>query len=366
MADEFQTSLQNSASNSTMEDNHVPFYQLPTELVLEIVSLIPSHSRASLALCSGRLYNTLFEHLQAPDLQLPREQPPNFQESIMSHPGVYRPKRWAFLCLIEKDCSEWRLCSACFKLHPIFRFIQEELEKKPEDRTCNANKPTGIGFGSSDHASGIVDLCPCRKLTWYGKTKLEYDILRSMDEIVEPEVGGAPKITFYDSSSDDWLMAESCGHTCRQQYGDVVLDIQVKAWVDRCFSLSISTCYRYKCPVGRIAVLPRLCCPHRRLSSWVNQLVKCRDTHPDQSCCRQCYDMQKCRYCDTIMYELEIMRCKSGQAIIYTFRTERNLDDSHWNSQIVFPFNTHHKKVSQHHHVIGSDYLIDDYPVYPF
>ena len=363
MAKEPQISVQVPASKSTTKENDVPFYQLPTELVLQVLSLLPSYSCASLALCSRRLYSSLSESLSAPDLQLPREQPRNFQESTMSNPKIYRPRRWTFLCLLQKDLNDWRICSTCFKLHPIARFTQEELEKEPDERSCSIKKSAKVFGGSSTQACGVVDVCPCIKLTRYGRTKLEHAILRHMDDLMEDPVEkdqyAAHDTPFRDPPTADWF-----GHTCRYQYGDIVLKIQARAWIDQRFGLRISTHYRCICPLVSTSEIPRLCCPHRHLNLWVKQLASCRSTHLDQPSCRRCYDWQSCRYCDTVVYGLEKKVHTSGQTILneYKFWTERNLDDSHWNSQIIFPFSTHHKKVSHHHLLFARDNFLDHFP----
>lgn len=356
MTEESRTPVQCSSPDLKIESNEqLPFYRLPAELLLKVVESVPPHSRASLSLCSRPLHNSLYNYLHSQDLQLPREQPPDFQEPKMSQPKFYRPERWEFLCLLEKDLSEWRLCSTCFKLHPAIEFNPVQLKNKPEDRTCS---------NTSGEAHGIVDLCPCHKLTRYGKRRVEIYIFKQRcygggkTSLIE---GGKQ---FLPSSGlfIDGPITINKWHSCRQIYGDITLDIAIKLWSGRYFEVSLRTFYHSKCPMGSDFQLSLLGCPHRKLSTWVCKLTACRETHPNRISCRKCYEMQKCRYCNTLLLGLKKRTRESEKMISYSFWIERSLDDRCWNSQIVFPFSPPRHQNNQLDLSCTRDTFMDNYP----
>ncbi|KAI4106857.1 MAG: hypothetical protein LQ339_002829 [Xanthoria mediterranea] len=112
----------------------------------------------------------------------PAQQPHDFWTRRMSKPGVYQPTRWEFLRLLERDRwgGDWLLCSECFTLHPkrMFAPYQESIvpwlrhyyEAHDSDfRTCRHGR--GLRSRPAFSPSGIVELCPCVKMT-VGKKRL--------------------------------------------------------------------------------------------------------------------------------------------------------------------------------------------------
>ena len=128
--------------------------ELPTELLLEIVSHLTVLPEAALALTCKRMFAISGEILFSKSLRFARDFAPLFHHYRNGHNFV--TPRWSFLNLLEN--SRWKLCSKCLKLHPRAAFSPKELRRKADQRTCNVGE-----------LAGIVDLCPCKKLTFRDK-----------------------------------------------------------------------------------------------------------------------------------------------------------------------------------------------------
>ena len=190
---------------------------MPAEILLSIASNPSPSSRDVLSLTCKRFMNTLSPLV---GLQVPAEQPPNFQKPSMSGPQDYQFERWDFLRLLEKDLFDrWLTCYDCFTLHPAHVFEKPEgslvswfkqytTSPGPQSRlrSCfdQQRVPTtkGAHFVSS---SGLIDLCPCFKLT--------------------PEVLGAIPAKFRELEREN--NHKRWWHICRHIYGDVDLEIDI-------------------------------------------------------------------------------------------------------------------------------------------
>lgn len=129
-------------------------FRLPNELLLQIQLLLPLVSRACLGL-SCKTFLTLSgsvlrdEELRFPRIIFDRDQ------------GLRCDKATTARCelMLRLEDDRWRYCSRCLKLHPAREFHPLELEIPACWRRCN-------------HLAGIVDLCPCLRLTFRDKLRL--------------------------------------------------------------------------------------------------------------------------------------------------------------------------------------------------
>lgn len=81
--------------------------------------------------------------------------------------------RWELLCLLED--ARWRICSQCYKLRTVDRFPDLGFE---EDRSIR-----GCLYGIHE---GIVDICPCIRMSFGDKLKL-MDQLEASEEKLHGE-----------------------------------------------------------------------------------------------------------------------------------------------------------------------------------
>jgi hypothetical protein len=99
-------------------------------------------------------------------LRFAAEPPSNFQEEKASHPLCYQFDRWMFLRAGEK----------CRIDGPCVRAVSNSIRRSvPRGRTATAAREAGLsvattttaenGWGNRAWPMGVVDLCPCVKLT---------------------------------------------------------------------------------------------------------------------------------------------------------------------------------------------------------
>lgn len=249
--------------------------------------------------------------------------PSNFQEEKASHPLCYQFDRWMFLRVLEREVSErWALCSCCLKFHPKAQFPEAELRLPPEKRACRSRPPLTAedGWGNRGWPMGIVDLCPCVKLTPGTRQRLR-GYLR-----------GAGGLTANAALAAPWW------HQCRKVYGDIEIQVALNPFVCQNGALGVVTRYDYTFSPQSATLSPRLCCPHRNLGTWVNDVLTCQATHRGRDLCPTCKVLARCRYCATSVHGLTKRGASTDPRISCTFWTERMLDDDFWYTQVVFPF----------------------------
>jgi hypothetical protein len=131
----------------------VYLYRLPVELILDISSLLDTSSMACLALTCKRFFNMLptkdiFNH---PDLSIPpipyiQPSPPDCYQV-----GIPIQRRRFLQCLQRDSNRRLESCFSCLILHPLY--------PNPFSIICLCN-------------AGIVDLCPCVRLSSRQKSRL--------------------------------------------------------------------------------------------------------------------------------------------------------------------------------------------------
>ena len=343
---------------------------LPLEMLLIIASQLPDASRASLALTCKALLSVLLDPGLTARLQLPSEQPSRFFTMPMSNPKNYQPSRWEFLNYLERDLGgEWKLCSECFILHPSRMFTKFQKFSVPwlreyygarssEYRSCRhenihlSSRPAPI-FAPV----GIVDLCPCIKITLRKRNSLEAYLRQKVQNV---------------PGNDRPVAADFWWHQCEHTYSGGAIKLEIKIGIflyngterehwfrqrllnDRMNfwsappqigKLGVIIRYRHTYP-SRLREMPcerspRLLCPHQSLDCAIGTLLDCRKTqHQEGTVCTWCKDIQYCLYCETKVLNLREVENMDGKDEIVTcsYDVERCLDDRLWSIQSVFPF----------------------------
>ena len=354
---------------------------LPHELLLEIASHLPAASLICLALTCKTLFNVFSSPTLFTSLDLPAEQPSGFRLARMSKPFNYQPVRQDFLSTLERDLkAEWQLCSECFVLHPRSVFAEFETSITPWHRKYY--KRHALDYRSCRHAQefcttinpiftpvGIVDLCPCIKLTRRRKRCLESQLRQNAK--ARPREGDPPVAANY------WW------HQCQHSYcdGAFKLDIRIGvflydgtgsealwACLEGIFSgstrivaeapqtgrLGVLIDYRYTYPSSKSLKLskraPRLLCPHLILDVCIHLLLYCRKRHTlPNKVCSFCEALQYCKVCRMKVLNLREIGNTELEADMTTctFQVERCLDDRLWSVQTVFPYYRRHTPLTR-------------------
>ena len=314
---------------------------MPIEIILIIARDLPPSSRASLALTCKGFWNAMPRRpiwpLQDPRecLGIRKELPLNFQESAMSDPKLFQPGRWELLRLLERDLGDkWLLCFDCFMLHPRHACVKPETplvtwlkscgglrDYQSPPRSCRyRSRATPNEQASSFSLSGVVDLCPCVRLTPAKKDR----ICAHREAIIQNGYRGRKN---HD------------GHSCVHIYNDIELKITlVPFFYEQDGGLGFRIQYHYKSPFDSSSICPRLTCPHISLDALIKTLSQCRELHPEHIVCIRCIGFQCCQECHTTVFGFSKDTKSVSGMITYTVNLERRFDEEFWNKHVVFPF----------------------------
>ncbi|KAJ5279967.1 hypothetical protein N7478_005339 [Penicillium angulare] len=297
--------------------------ELPTELLLEIISHLTVIPEAALALTCKRMFSISREILSSKSLRFARDFAPLFHHYRNGHNFV--TPRWQFINLIENH--RWRVCSKCLKLHPRSAFSSRELRRKSETRTCNVGE-----------LAGIVDLCPCKKITFRDKLDL-IDQMR-----VRKITLNALQTQFGSMTSDRY-----CWHTCTETYGPTVLKVSLFPELDDEDQLVIRSEYNLTTESGQVGkeeyMTPRFGCAHRSVDLWLSSVYQSTICRLFDSFCTSCRRISVCAACNTTLKcprKQPYTTNESGK-VTYSFHTERCLGgggqepDATWASQRIHP-----------------------------
>ncbi|KAJ5674791.1 uncharacterized protein N7477_004725 [Penicillium maclennaniae] len=243
--------------------------ELPTELLLEINSHLPLIPEAAFALTCKRMFAISGEILASKSLRFTRDFAPLFHHYRNGHNFV--TPRWQFITLLEN--TRWRACSKCLKLHPRTAFSPRELRRKADLRACNLGE-----------LAGIVDLCPCKKLTYRDKMDL-VDQLKIRNITLN-----ALKTEFGDKVGDRY-----CWHSCVEKYGSTELKISLLPELDNDDQLVIRTEYALTTESGQVGkeefMTPRFGCAHRSVDLWFSSVYQTTICRLFDSFCSSCSDL---------------------------------------------------------------------------
>ena len=253
----------------------------------------------------------------------------------MSDPQLFQPERWKFLRLLEKDISDkWLLCFDCFILHPRHVFVNPKTPLVPWLKSCcgllNSQGPprscrylsrtTPNQKAGSSSLSGVVDLCPCVRMTPAKRERIQ--ALRN--ELTQNGPYGKNL---------------RHGHSCIQVYDDIELKISLTPFIyEEDGELGFRFHYHRKSPVDSSSVCPRMLCPHISLDTLIKTFSQCRDLHSKDVVCARCKRLQHCPECHTIIFEFARDTDSTSGKISYFVNLERRLDEKLWNKHTVFPF----------------------------
>ena len=253
----------------------------------------------------------------------------------MSDPKLFQPGRWDLLRLLERDLGDkWLLCFDCFMLHPRHACVKPEpplvswlkscgglRDYQSPPRSCRyLSRATPNEQVSCFSLSGVVDLCPCVRLTPAKKDR----VCAHHEAIIQ---NGYRGLNIHD------------GHSCVYIYDDIELKITfVPFFYEQDGGLGFRIQYHYKSAFDSSSVCPRLTCPHISLDNLIKTLSQCRELHPEYIVCRRCQGFQCCPECHTTVFEFSKTTESVSGKITYTVNLERRFDEETWNKHTVFPF----------------------------
>lgn len=298
--------------------------ELPTEILLEIVSHLTVLPEAVFALTCKRMYAISGAVLSSKSLRFPRDFAPLFHHYRNGHNFV--TPRWQLLTLLENP--RWRICSKCLKLHPRSAFSSRDLRRKAENRTCNIGE-----------LAGIVDICPCTKLTYRDTLDL-IDHLRIRKITLQ-----ALKSEFGSMVHDDRYL----WHSCSENYGPSEMKISVFPELNDDDQLMIRTEYQLTTESGQVGkeehMTTRFGCAHRSVDLWVSSVHQTTICRLFDTFCSSCQRISVCAACNTTLKcpRKQPYHSDGSNRVTYSFWTERCLGgaspvpDATWGSQRIHP-----------------------------
>lgn len=299
--------------------------ELPTELLLEIASHLSVLPEACLAMTCRRLFAISAPILDSRSLRFTRDFAPLFHHYRNGHSFV--SPRWQFIKMLENP--KWRACSKCLKLHPRDAFPSKEIRRKAENRACNLGE-----------YAGLVDLCPCKKLTFRDKNDL-VELLkvrqRSVDGLAQ-QFGNRVNQRFL------W-------HWCTASYGSTEMRIELYPELDHDDNLIIQTYYQLSTKAGQLGkeeyMTPRFGCAHRSLDLWLSSVCQTGACRLYETFCSSCQRISSCSNCNTTLKcpRKQPWHSAGSDKVTYFFTTRRYLGgpsplpDEAWAVQRTHPAN---------------------------
>ncbi|KAL3457817.1 cohesin loading factor-domain-containing protein [Aspergillus heterothallicus] len=299
--------------------------ELPTELLLEIISYLSVLPEACLALTCKRLFAISGAVLDAKTLHFNRDFAPLFHHYRNGH--SFATTRWQLIRTLED--SRWWACSKCLKLHPRSFFPPRELRRKSDDRTCNLG-----------NLAGVVDLCPCKKITFRDKVELMelLKIRRRSVAVLTSQFGHAA------------ARERFCWHSCTENYGDTQLKIEIYPELDDEDQLNVRTDYLMTTATGQLGkeehMTARFGCAHRSVDLWLSGVCQTTICQLYENRCASCRRIAICNSCNAVLKcprkQPSRVDEESGTAT-YSFWTERclgdgsNTPDLQWAAQRIHP-----------------------------
>lgn len=300
-----------SMSDVEQNDGKCFIIDLPTELLALISAQLDPLSEACLALTCKRMLLISGAALVSQGLRFQNDFPPLFHHYRSSQ--SFESERWKLVQRLEDEGGRWLACSACLKLHPRAAFAARELKCSPTARVCNLG----------EHA-GLVDLCPCIKLTFLDKEKL-VKILKDRELLSR-----LPSSIFGSRNYDERYL----WHSCTASYGSTELIIEIYPELNEQDKLIIRTEYRMKMDANmlgkRNSTSPRLGCAHRSLDLWLSSVCQTLYCHQHDAFCSACKQISTCSKCETTLKcpQKRPHRDPETNRVVYFFWTQRCLGRS--------------------------------------
>lgn len=300
--------------------------KLPTHILLHICSYLPTHAKGCLALTS-KVFTFLLRDAR---LGLQFNPEGSMAGKPFNHLTECHHQRYIFLRLLEVDLRPYQfLCWDCFRLHPRTAF--SEFNCQAEVRLSRQRGPISSRAAMFMSCSrdwrtekpwfpeilaGIVDLCPCVKLTPIKKRRIEA-VLRGM------------------TGKDGTSMAP--WHTCCHQYEQVCLEIKIWLYFkDSTSALTARIEYQRIGPYGWQVLIPRRYCPHQHLDKTLFLLSACHNDHEEDSLCATYQDLKRCLSCSTELIKAHIFRDPTSITVTHIACFERCLSDENWIPNTIY------------------------------
>ncbi|RAO72128.1 uncharacterized protein BHQ10_008140 [Talaromyces amestolkiae] len=240
---------------SQQQDKQCYIMDLPTELLALISAELDPLSEACLAMTCKRLLLISGKSFRSDCLRFKKDFAPLLHHYRDSQ--TYASERWKLIERLED--RRWLACSKCLKLHPRMAFPAKEFRSSPTARVCNLGE-----------SAGLVDLCPCIKLTFQDKVKL-------VKELKDREVlSKMPSAIFGSRGYDERYL----WHSCTVTYGSTEFKIDIYPELNDAEQLMIRTEYRMSTAPHTLGkqqhISPRFGCAHRSMDLWLSSISTCR------------------------------------------------------------------------------------------
>ncbi|OKL56816.1 hypothetical protein UA08_07959 [Talaromyces atroroseus] len=282
---------------------------LPTELLALISAQLDPLSEACLALTCRRLLLISGASLASECLGFKKDFAPLFHHYRSSQ--SFATERWKLVERLED--GKWLACSQCLKLHPRTAFPPKELRRSPTTRMCNLGE-----------SAGLVDLCPCVKLTFQDKANLVKH-LRQRELLTR-----LPSSIFGSRGYDERYL----WHSCTASYGSTDLKIGIYPELRDDGKLYIRTEYRMEMEPNMLGkekhISPRFGCAHRSMDLWLYSVSQTLYCHRYDTFCSACKQISGCSRCDTTLKtpQRRPHHCPETNKVSYFFWTQRCLGSS--------------------------------------
>lgn len=279
---------------------------LPTELLALISAQLDPLSEACLALTCKRLLLISGPSLVSECLRFKKDFAPLFRHYRTSQ--SFATERWKLIERLED--WRWLACSRCLKLHPRAEFPPKELRRSPSTRVCNLGE-----------LAGLVDLCPCVKLTFQDKAKLVKH-LKDREMLTR-----LPASIFGSHNYDERYL----WHSCTTSYGSTDLKISIYPELDEEGRLMIRTEYRMEIEPNMLGkqqhVTARFGCAHRSMDLWLSSVCQTLYCHRYDTFCSSCKRISGCSICETTLKcpQRRPRQSAETQKVVYFFWTQRCL-----------------------------------------
>ncbi|RDH36792.1 hypothetical protein BDQ94DRAFT_184879 [Aspergillus welwitschiae] len=302
-----------------------PLLGLPPELLLQIVSYLSIIEEICLFMTCKQLY-AAYGPISKPESVQVHRPAAAIPQSFYNYTSV--ALRWKLLRYLEND--RWQACFRCLVLHPPASFPMQKEDFEHEELLCS------LGL-----LAGIVEICPCKKLTFHETMGLR-ETLRTRQRSL-----GALSTQLAPGSLERF-----CWHSCTHHSGSTQLAIAVFPRLESEDQLIIKTEYQLSITQehpGVEPLTPYQACAHRYLDSWLASV--CQRTPyglPDRHC-TPCSRIFRCEFCNTTLKCLHVWprgKVDRQGKRTYLFYTERNLGrassfpDKIWAAQRSHPLLT--------------------------
>lgn len=304
----------------------VSLTDLPTDILVRICNHLPVHAKGCLALTS-KAFSFLLHDARS-GLQF---RPECSMAGIrFNYPSECHNQRYIFLRLLEVDLHPHQfLCWDCFTLHSRAAFSAST--RWAEVKLCRRRShlfSRDVMFMSCcrdgrmkepwfpEKLAGVVDLCPCIKLTPTRKRRVEAEIRKTIQS------DGTPLAPW---------------HSCYHQYNRVRLEIKIWFYFkDSTSPLTARVEYRRTGPKYLHLSTPRRYCPHQGLDETLSELSRCHNDHEENSTCATYQRFKKCPLCQTELIKACVDNGHTSVMRTHLACFERCLSDESWMQHTVY------------------------------